>query len=91
MTTYNGPATVTADGTQYEVTAQLTVTPVGHLKEWYGSLQAQDDAAAWNILNASTAILRVAEGRESAFTATGSSAGSNELDIQGGGPAPFGD
>ncbi|WP_055526020.1 DUF4873 domain-containing protein [Streptomyces graminilatus] len=91
MTTYDGPATVTTDDAEYQVTAQLTLTSDGTLKEWYGSLEAQDEETAWNIFEAGVTKLRIGDGREGTFMAVRSGAALTGLDIQGSGPAPFGD
>lgn len=86
MTTYDGPATVIADGTEYEVSTRLAITTDGRMKEWGGSLEAPDGAAAWAIFNASSVKLRIGD-REGDFIAKGSSAA---MDIQGSGRPPFG-
>ncbi|MFE6482408.1 DUF4873 domain-containing protein [Streptomyces sp. NPDC057757] len=86
MTTYDGPATVIADGTEFEVTAQLTITTDGRMKEWGGSLDVPDGSAAWTIFDARSAKLRVGD-REGDFIAKGSSPA---MDIQGSGRPPFG-
>lgn len=92
MTTYEGPATVIADGTEYHVTAHLTLTSSGGgLKEWYGSIEAQDEGAAWNIAESRDAKLRIGDGRDGSFFADGSAAGSTGMTIQGSGQPPFGD
>ena len=91
MTTYDGPATVTTDHAEYPVTAQLTLASDGGLKEWYGSLEAQDEEAAWNIAGAGITKLRIGGDREGTFMALRYTAGSTEMGIQGSGPAPFGD
>ncbi|MGW0821822.1 hypothetical protein [Streptomyces sp. NPDC002845] len=82
MTTYDGPATVIADGTEYEVTAQLTDTS----REWYGSLDVPDGAAAWAIFEADDTKLRIGD-RDGDFIAKG---GSPDMTIQGSGRPPFG-
>ncbi|MFJ7049035.1 DUF4873 domain-containing protein [Streptomyces sp. NPDC101112] len=82
MTTYDGPATVTADGTEYEVTARLTSTS----REWYGSLDVRDGDAAWTIFNAGDRTLRIGD-REASFIAKG---GGTDMDIEGSGRPPFG-
>ncbi|MEU1275322.1 hypothetical protein [Streptomyces sp. NPDC005799] len=46
MTNYDGPATVTVDGAQHEVTARLIATISGGLTEWHGTLEAQTEEAA---------------------------------------------
>lgn len=86
MTTYDGPATATADGTEYDVTAHLG----GGLREWRGAIEAEDDGAAWQIQEARSATLRTAEGSEGKFFAIHLQAGSTELQIQGSGQPPFG-
>lgn len=88
--TYDGPATATADGTEYDVTAHLTITNDGHLKEWHGSLVAQTHDAAAVIHEADKTTLRTDTPREGNFIVVGWSAGSTELIIQGSGPAPLG-
>ena len=91
MTTYDGPATVIADGTEYEVTASLTLTDDGRLKEWHGSLDTPSEEAAWNIFEADNTKLRIGQGRQGSFFAVRSEAGATDMDIQGSGPAPFGE
>ncbi|MFE2041662.1 hypothetical protein ACFXAZ_12160 [Streptomyces sp. NPDC059477] len=82
MTTYNGPATVIADGTEYEATARLTSTS----NEWYGSLEVPDSGAAWDIFNARDRKLCIGD-REAAFTAKSAA---TDMDIKGSGRPPFG-
>ncbi|WP_330349585.1 DUF4873 domain-containing protein [Streptomyces sp. NBC_00582] len=82
MTTYDGPATVIADGTEYEVTAQLTSTS----REWYGSLEVPDGTAASAIFEADNTKLRIGA-RDADFL---SQDGSTDMDIQGSGRPPFG-
>lgn len=89
MTTYDGPATVTADGEEYEVTANLAIASSGGLKEWHGSLTALSDGASWNIQEADTTTLRIGQGREGAFIATHAVIGSTQMQIQGSGLPPF--
>lgn len=92
MTTYDGPATATADDTEYHVTAHLTLTSGGGgLKEWYGSIEAQDEEAAWTIAESRDAKLRISDGRDGSFFADRSAAGSTDMTIQGSGRPPFGD
>lgn len=86
MTTYDGPATVIADGTEYQVTAQLTITTDGRLEEWGGTLDVLDGADAWTIFDADTVKLRIGD-REGDFLAKD---GSPTMDIQGSGRPPFG-
>lgn len=87
------------NGTEYEVEATLVITtsqvPVRGggtrrgLSEWHGTLQAQDDGAAWGIYDADQPVLRI-DGREGLFISTHTQVGSSEITIQGSGPAPFG-
>lgn len=86
MTTYDGPATVIADGTEHEVTAHLTITTDGHRKEWYGSLDVADGEAAWAIFEADDTKLRIGA-RDADFIAKDSN---TDMDIQGSGRPPFG-
>jgi hypothetical protein len=90
MTTYDGPATVTVDGTEHEVTAQLAITSTGHVREWYGTLMAYDEETAWRIYQADSATLRTDQGRQGAFISVRHSGGSTAIEIRGNGPAPFG-
>jgi hypothetical protein len=91
MTTYDGPATVATEGAEHQVTAQLT-TEATHdgLKEWHGTLTAQDEAAAWAIFNSNDTSLRISDDRKGSFIAGTFNADTAELRIQGSGPAPFG-
>ncbi|MEU3426605.1 DUF4873 domain-containing protein [Streptomyces gardneri] len=99
MERYDGPATVTADGADFEVEASLEMTtemvpvaggtPLRGLSTWYGTLEVQDDEAAWNIHQADQALLRI-DGRDGQFIVTNTQVGTNELTIKGSGPAPFG-
>ncbi|MFM9542312.1 DUF4873 domain-containing protein [Streptomyces turgidiscabies] len=91
MTTYDGPATVIADGAEHEVAAHLAISTDGRLKEWHGTLDTQDDGAAWQIQEARSATLRTTDGREGTFFPVRLEVGSTELEIQGSGHAPFGD
>ncbi|QXE36966.1 hypothetical protein KQY30_24900 [Streptomyces sp. GMY02] len=90
MTTYHGPASVLIDNAEYEVTAQLVITLDRNLKEWHGSLQTDGEEAAWNIWDADQPRLSINGGTEGDFIVTNYQTGSNELIIQGSGPAPFG-
>jgi hypothetical protein len=90
MTTYDGPATVTADGEEYEVTAHLAISTSGGMREWLGSLTTLSDGATWNIQEADTTTLRIGQGREGTFTATHAVVGSTQMQIQGSGLPPFG-
>lgn len=82
MTTYDGPATVIADGAEYKVTAQL----ISASREWYGSLVVPDGEAAWAIFEADDTKLRIGD-RYADFIAKD---GSTDMDIQGSGRPPFG-
>ncbi|MEU3836494.1 hypothetical protein IFE09_11305 [Streptomyces microflavus] len=100
MATFEGPATVLANGVEYEVEASLSssteevrVPGGGHLRgltEWRGTLQTRTSDDAWNIYQADQPTLR-ADGRDGAFICTGTQAESTSIDINGSGPAPFGD
>ncbi|MEW2567644.1 hypothetical protein [Streptomyces sp. NPDC047070] len=90
MSTYDGPATATADGTEHSVTARLTITTDGHLQEWSGTVTTQDQDDAATIWEAGTTTLHTGTSREGSFITTHWSVGSTELTIQGTGPAPFG-
>jgi len=90
METYDGPARVTADGEEHEVTVQLTVTSDRGLQGGRGSLQAHDEEAAWKIREADLSKLRI-DNREGYFIPMSGQLGSEELGIKGSGPAPFGD
>ncbi|KJK40238.1 hypothetical protein UK15_07760 [Streptomyces variegatus] len=91
MTTYQGPATAIAGGTEYPVTADLAIATDGFLKEWSGTIIAEDEGAAWAIFNEDdTTALRIGEERSGVFIAGTFNADSAELRIQGSGPAPFG-
>lgn len=83
MTTYDGPATVIADGAEYEVTAKLSTIPG---REWYGSLDVPDGDAAWAIFNTSDRTLRIGD-REASFVAKGAG---TDMVITGSGRPPFG-
>jgi hypothetical protein len=91
MTTYQGPATVTSGGTEYPVTADLTLFTTGGLKEWNGTVTASGEAAAWEIFNDNEETRLSIDGREGVFLAGTFDADSAELRVQGSGPAPFGD
>jgi hypothetical protein len=91
MTTYDGPATVIASDAEHPVTAELAITANGGLKEWHGTITAQDEPAAWAIFNDNDTKLRIGDGREGNFIAGTFNADTAELRIQGSGPAPFGD
>ncbi|MGW3410256.1 hypothetical protein [Streptomyces sp. NPDC000888] len=90
MTTYDGPATATADGAEYDVTAHLAITAEGHLQVWHGSLTAQTESDAAAIWEASTTTLHTGSSGEGDFMKRHWNAGSTELTIRGSGPAPFG-
>ncbi|MFJ4990056.1 hypothetical protein ACIP9H_40450 [Streptomyces sp. NPDC088732] len=91
MTTYNGPATVVASGTEYPVTAELTISTDGAMKEWRGTITAQDEAAAWEIFNTDSPKLRIdPDGQERDFITWTYDADAADVSIHGSGPAPFG-
>lgn len=84
---YQGSATVVADGAEFPVEADLQLhrEPNGW-KSWDGSLQADPSADFWD---ADETRLRMPDGKEGKCFATRSVAGSGEWEIQGSGPAPF--
>jgi len=90
MTTYEGSATVIADGAEHQVAAQLAIATDDSTKEWSGTVVAHDEAAAWAIYNCNDTKLRT-DSREGEFIAVAFNADTAELRVQGSGPAPFGD
>ncbi|MFF3848029.1 DUF4873 domain-containing protein [Streptomyces sp. NPDC002328] len=84
---YQGPATVIADGAEVSVKADLQIhQEPGGMTSWDGSLQADPSVDFWD---ADETRLRMPDGREGAFIATRGVVGSSEVEIQGSGPAPF--
>ncbi|MFE2112035.1 hypothetical protein ACFXAY_01395 [Streptomyces microflavus] len=59
------------------------------LKEWGGSMQAQDEAPPWAIFNDDHIKLRIGDS-EGAFVPSTVDLDTAGLEIQGSGPAPFG-
>ncbi|MFC8408537.1 hypothetical protein ACFUG9_33980 [Streptomyces griseoincarnatus] len=89
MTSYQGPATVDASGTEYPVVADLYVDTEGPFKVWRGTVTAADEGAAWEIFNDNHTKLRI-DDRESGLMADTFNADTAELRVHGSGPAPFG-
>ncbi|MEU9861318.1 hypothetical protein AB0D99_10600 [Streptomyces sp. NPDC047971] len=99
MATYEGPATVTADGAEYDVQASLELTtdsvpvpgraPMQGLPSWHGTLHVTDDEAEWNIFQADEKSIQI-DGRVGQFITTNSQVGTGEIVIKGSGTAPFG-
>ncbi|MFD9047668.1 DUF4873 domain-containing protein [Streptomyces zaomyceticus] len=90
MTTYEGPATVVADGNEFPVDADLTLTSGPGLREWYGNLATSDEEATWRIQEASTTTIQINDGPAASFIATAARLGGTEVRIQGSGAPPFG-
>lgn len=88
MTTYQGPAVALIGCDEISVTADLASRVDGGLRSWDGSLEA-DPSVDW--FDDGPATLRLPDGREGEFIATAGTAGSGNVEIQGSGPAPFGD
>lgn len=88
MTTYQGPAVALIGCDEIPVTADLATHVDGGLQSWDGSLKA-DPSVDW--FDDGPATLRLPDGREGEFIATSGTVGSGSVEIQGSGPAPFGD
>lgn len=94
---YVGPATVVfPDGREVSVTASLvlrldpsTVENFSYDRHstWAGSITLVQDEDGVDLFDAAPGILRMPDGRESEFMATGGSSGENGC--SGLGPAPF--
>ncbi|WP_405535989.1 hypothetical protein OG787_20630 [Streptomyces sp. NBC_00075] len=105
MGNYVGAAVVIADGTDYEVHADLWCrrdpprmvrsfggpSPVGGGGiSWGGTLTASGELDAFAMHDASTLTLRVEDGTEAAFTfGNGGDIGKGVLTIRGSGTVPF--
>ena len=89
MTTYQGPAVVSANGTEYSVSADLEIIDHGGLKEWIGTLTAEGEGAAWEIFNDNDTALQIGD-RSGGFVPGNVNLDTAVLDIRGSGPAPFG-
>lgn len=88
MTTYQGPAVALIGCDEVPVTADLAIHVNRGLRSWGGSLEA-DPAVDW--FDDGPATLRLPGRREGEFIAVSGEAGSGNVQIQGSGPAPFGD
>jgi hypothetical protein len=94
--TYQGPAVVLFDGAEYpaEVDFEITIERNNHIdvrKSWDGYIDS-DPAIGW--FDSSTggeAAVRMPDGREGRVIATAGSLGSGRVEVQGTGPAPFGE
>jgi hypothetical protein len=93
--TYQGPAVVLIDGAEYpaEVDLEISVERNDYAvvrKSWDGTVDS-DPAIGWfSSPTAREAKLRMPDGREGRFLATAGTLGSGRVEIQGTGPAPFG-
>jgi hypothetical protein len=85
---YRGPATVLHNGTEIEVTADLTVDRSGALESWEGVLRAPGKEF-WDVYQADSKELRLPDGRVGAFITRRYIAESDTLPITGSGAAPF--
>lgn len=89
--TYQGPAIVIVDGVEHHAEADLQIHVEPTLKSWAGTLDA-DPAIDWfSSPTAREAVIRMPDGREGRFLTTAGTLGSGHVEIQGTGPAPFGD
>ncbi|WP_372350879.1 hypothetical protein [Streptomyces sp. KL116D] len=90
MTTYDGPATVIASGTEYPVTAVLDISTRGTGNTWHGVITAEDEYVAWEIFNDEDTQLRIEDRLPGGFTAGSFDAAKAELKVRGQGLVPFG-
>lgn len=88
MTTYQGPAVALIGCDEIPVTANLAIHADHSSRSWGGSLEA-DPSVDW--FDDGPATLRLPDGREGEFIATSGGLGSSSVEIQGSGPAPFGE
>lgn len=101
MGTYQGPATVTVDGVEHEAEADLrsdsgrqqvrsfgASSSVQGLVSWGGTLDLDDDGAAWAILNGGVLTLTLPTGAQGQFLARHYSVG-GPIVIRGNGAPPF--
>ncbi|MFM9643571.1 hypothetical protein [Streptomyces turgidiscabies] len=101
MRTYQGSATVSVEGVEYEVEAVLW-SDAGHLRvvamgdvssvkglgSWGGTLDTDDEEAGWNILNGGVMRLQLRDAGEGEFLASSGSVG-GPVQITGNGEPPF--
>lgn len=85
---YNGPAIiVTADGTEFDVQAELaTHQQANGFLTWSGYLHG-DDGQLWDTYNAGSVTIRLPDGSEGTIDAK--SFGWTQLDVSGSGKPPF--
>ncbi|HCA86977.1 MAG TPA: hypothetical protein DEQ61_16710 [Streptomyces sp.] len=94
--TYRGAAVVLVDGAEHsaEVDLSIHVERNGNggvtLKSWGGHLESSPAIDWFDSPPAGEAVIRMPDGREGRFLATAGAIGSGRVEIQGSGPAPFG-
>lgn len=94
--TYRGPAVVILGGAEHHAEVDLAIRREqdAHritLRSWDGTIDASPAIDWFSSPTAGEAILRMPDGREGRFLATAGTLGSGQVEIQGTGPAPFGD
>ncbi|SCD44132.1 protein of unknown function [Streptomyces sp. Termitarium-T10T-6] len=88
---YQGPVVVLMGGREHYANADLSIHIESGLKSWDGTLESDPSLDWFDAADGDEARLRMPDGREGQFFATAGSLGSGQVEIQGSGPAPFGD
>ncbi len=78
-------------GREHHANAALSIHTQSGLKSWDGTLESDPSIDWFDAPDADEARLRMPDGREGHFLATAGSFGSGQVEIQGSGPAPFGE
>ncbi|MFC8365580.1 hypothetical protein ACFUIY_37630 [Streptomyces griseorubiginosus] len=84
---FESEAVLVIDGAEFPVKATITVDTGGSLKEWYGTVTADEPGLAFRLVSADRALLRMPNGNEGPIVPGGRDS-TTGIAFQGSGPAP---
>ncbi|NUP35936.1 MAG: hypothetical protein HOY76_02665 [Streptomyces sp.] len=84
---YESEAHVVIDGEEFPVYARFTIYLGDGIKEWHGTLAADEPGLGFRLVSADHAQLRMPDGKEGAVLATRADSG-GLISFTGTGPAP---